>query len=74
MANEYRVSTLATQVLHSGPAAGPARVSTVRVEVLHSGPAAGPARVSTLTMEVLRSISYVPTSARRRQVVTPNVG
>lgn len=66
MANEYRVSTFADEVLHDGAPA--LRVSTVAMEVLRdtvNGPTN--ARISTFGVEVLRSIDG--SSTRRRQAL-----
>lgn len=56
MANEYRVSTFAAEVLNNG--APNARVSTFAAEVLNGG--APEARVSLFAVEVLRSIADAP--------------
>lgn len=64
MANEYRVSSFALEVLDNG--AAQARVSQYAVEVLHAG--AAQARVSQFSIEVLRSVTST-SSGRRRQII-----
>lgn len=64
MANEYRVTQVAAEVLHSGNPQ--ARVSQVAAEVLHGGSPS--ARITLLAIEVLRSIDS-PAAGRRRQLM-----
>ena len=63
MANEYRVTQVAFEVLHSGDSR--ARVTQVALEVLHSGDTG--ARVTQVALEVLRTVTG--TTGRRRQMI-----
>lgn len=65
MANEYRVSTFANEILHAG--VSNARFSTVAAEVLLDYPAQ--ARFSTIALEVLRSTDSVVTPRRRMSLM-----
>lgn len=66
MANEYRVSQFAAEVLHDGAPA--VRLSQFGVEVLHAGQPA--ARISSFAIEVLRSTDSLTTGRRRQMIVT----
>lgn len=57
MANEYRLTTVASEVLHTGGTGPGARVTTVAIEVLHAGGVAAEARVTTIGVEVLRTVT-----------------
>lgn len=67
MANEYRVSSVSTEVLHNAP--GAARVSSLVAEALHNAP--GAARVSNTAVELLRSISYSSTYPAELSLINP---
>jgi hypothetical protein len=66
MANEYHVTTIAAEALHTGVSA--AQVASIGVEVLRSA-ADSPtgAQVMSIGVEVLRSVTNA--NARRRQFV-----